>query len=71
MFFLLFVLVILVSLYDLKYRKVPNLISLPLIIIGFVLVGFPGNLVLWMGRQRHSLPLALARELRDLRGEEL
>jgi len=49
MFFFLFPLVILISLYDLKYRKVPNLISLPLIMIGFIIVGFPGNPVLWIG----------------------
>ena len=47
-FFLLFSAIILVSLYDLKYHKVPNWISLPLILIGFI-VGFPGNPALWIG----------------------
>lgn len=47
-FLLLFFVIILVSLYDLKYRKVPNWISLPLMLIGFI-VGFPGNPALWMG----------------------
>ena len=47
-FLLLFFVIILASLYDLKYRKVPNLISLPLMLIGFI-VGFPGNPALWMG----------------------
>ena len=37
-----------VSLYDLKYHKVPNWISLPLMLIGFI-VGFPGNPALWIG----------------------
>ena len=45
---LLFSVIIFVSLYDLKYRKVPNWISLPLMLIGFI-VGFPGNPALWMG----------------------
>ena len=44
----LFLVIILVSLYDLKYRKVPNWISLPLMFIGFIL-GFPGSPVLWIG----------------------
>ena len=47
-FLLLFFVIILVSLYDLKYHKVPNWISLPLMLFGF-LVGFPGNPKLWMG----------------------
>ena len=47
-FFLLFFVIILVALYDLKYHKVPNWISLPLMFIGFML-GFPGNPVLWIG----------------------
>ena len=47
-FFSLFCVVIFVSLYDLKYHKVPNGISLPLMLLGFV-VGFPGNPGLWIG----------------------
>ncbi len=47
-FFLLFSVIILVSLYDLKYHKVPNWIALPLMLIGFML-GFPGNPALWIG----------------------
>lgn len=47
-FLLLFCVIIFVSLYDLKYRKVPNWISLPLMLIGLI-VGFPGNPALWMG----------------------
>jgi Flp pilus assembly protein protease CpaA len=43
-----FFVIILVSLYDLKYHKVPNWISLPLMLVGFW-VGFPGSPVLWMG----------------------
>ena len=48
MFHFLFTLVILMSLYDLKYHKVPNWISLPLMLMGCSL-GFPGNAVLWIG----------------------
>jgi Flp pilus assembly protein protease CpaA len=48
LFLSLFVVVIFISLYDLKYRKVPNEMSLPLLLIGFT-VGFPGNPVLWIG----------------------
>ena len=47
-FLLLFFVIIMVSLYDLKYYKVPNWISLPLMLIGFI-VGFPGNPALWIG----------------------
>jgi len=47
-FLLLFLVITLVSLYDLKYHKVQNWISLPLMVMGFV-VGFPGNPVLWIG----------------------
>ena len=43
----LFLLVILVSLYDLKYRKIPNWISLPLILLGLYL-SFPGDSILWI-----------------------
>jgi Flp pilus assembly protein protease CpaA len=45
---ILFLMVTLVSLYDLKYHKVPNWITLPLILIGFAF-GFPGSPVLWIG----------------------
>ena len=47
-FLLLFSVIILVSLYDLKYHKVPNQISLPLMLMGFI-TGFPGNPALWIG----------------------
>jgi Flp pilus assembly protein protease CpaA len=47
MFFLLFTLVILISLYDLKYHKIPNLITLPLILLGLY-VSFPGNPLIWI-----------------------
>jgi len=47
-FFLLFFVIILVSLYDLKYHKVTNWISLPLMLIGLI-IGFPGNPILWIG----------------------
>ena len=48
MFFFLFALVILISLYDLKYRKIPNWVTLPLILLGLY-VGFPGNPIIWIG----------------------
>ena len=48
LFLSLFLVVILVSLYDLKYRKVPNWISLPLMLIGLV-IGLPGDPILWIG----------------------
>ena len=47
MFFFLFTLVILISLYDLKYRKIPNLVTLPLMLLGLY-VGFPGNPIIWI-----------------------
>lgn len=47
MFFSLFALVILLSLYDVKYRKIPNWITLPLILLG-LLVNFPGNPLIWI-----------------------
>lgn len=47
MFFFLFPLVILISLYDLKYHKIPNWVTLPLILLGLY-VNFPGNVVIWM-----------------------
>ncbi len=48
MFFFLFALVILISLYDLKYRKIPNWVTLPLMLLGLY-VGFPGNPLIWIG----------------------
>ncbi len=47
-FLFLFFVIVLVSLYDLKYREVPNWISMPLIFIGLI-TGFPGNPTLWIG----------------------
>jgi Flp pilus assembly protein protease CpaA len=47
MFFFLFPLVILISLYDLKYRKIPNLVTLPLMFLGLY-VGFPGDPIIWI-----------------------
>ena len=47
MFFFLFALVILISLYDLKYRKIPNWLTLPLMLLGLY-VSFPGNPVIWI-----------------------
>ena len=47
-FLALFPVITWVSLYDLRYHKVPNWISLPIMLIGFIF-GFPGNPVLWMG----------------------
>jgi Flp pilus assembly protein protease CpaA len=47
MFFFLFTLVILISLYDLKYRKIPNWVALPLMLLGLY-VGFPGNPTIWI-----------------------
>jgi Flp pilus assembly protein protease CpaA len=46
-FFFLFPLVILISLYDLKYRKIPNWITLPLMLLGLY-VSFPGNPLIWI-----------------------
>ncbi len=46
---LLFFVVVVTAIYDLKYRKVPNWLTLPLILTGFYLVGFPGNVILWLG----------------------
>lgn len=45
----LFFTLVWVSLYDLKYHRVPNCIALPLLFIGFTTVGFPGSPVLWIG----------------------
>lgn len=47
-FLFLFFVIVLVSLYDLKYREVPNWISMPLIFTGLIAV-FPGNPTLWIG----------------------
>ena len=47
MFFFLFALVILISLYDLKYRKIPNWLTLQLMLLGLY-VSFPGNPVIWI-----------------------
>ena len=47
MFFFLFPFVILISLYDLKYRKIPNLATLPLLLLGLY-VSFPGNPIIWV-----------------------
>jgi Flp pilus assembly protein protease CpaA len=47
MFPFLFPLVILVSLYDLKYRKVPNWVTLPLMLVGLYL-SFPGSFLIWI-----------------------
>jgi Flp pilus assembly protein protease CpaA len=47
MFIFLFPLVLVLSLYDLKCRRIPNLVTLPLILWGFH-VSFPGNPVLWI-----------------------
>ena len=47
MFFVLFALVILISLYDLKYRMIPNWVTLPLMLLGLY-VSFPGNPVIWI-----------------------
>ena len=47
MFVFLFALVILISLYDLKYRKIPNWITLPLMLLGLY-VNFPGSPLIWI-----------------------
>lgn len=47
MFPFLFVLVILISLYDLKYRKIPNWVTGPLMLLGLSL-NIPGNPVIWV-----------------------
>jgi Flp pilus assembly protein protease CpaA len=47
MFFILFPLVVLISLYDLKYHKIPNGITFPLMLLGLY-VNFPGNLIIWI-----------------------
>jgi Flp pilus assembly protein protease CpaA len=47
MFFFLFPLVILISLYDLKYHKIPNLFTLPMMLLGLHL-SFPSNPMIWV-----------------------
>ena len=47
MFLFLFTLVVLISLYDLKYRKIPNWVTLPLVLLGLYL-SFPGDPILWI-----------------------
>jgi Flp pilus assembly protein protease CpaA len=47
MFFFLFAVVILISLYDLKYRNVSNWVTLPLMLLGLY-VSFPGNPIFWI-----------------------
>ncbi len=47
MFFFLFALVILISLYDLKYRKIPNWVTLPLMLLGLY-VSLPSTPIIWM-----------------------
>ena len=47
MFFFLFTLIILISLYDLKYRKIPNWVTLPLMLLGLY-VSVPGNPIIWI-----------------------
>ena len=47
MFFFLFPLVILLSLYDLKCRMIPNWVTLPLVVLGLYM-SFPGNPITWV-----------------------
>jgi Flp pilus assembly protein protease CpaA len=47
-FILLFLVIVLVSLYDLKFRKVPNWVSLPLMLAG-IIACFPSTPTLWIG----------------------
>jgi len=46
--YLLVLLCLYLTVYDLRYRKVPNWITLPLILIG-IIVNFPGTPTLWLG----------------------
>lgn len=48
LFMFLFLIVVLVSLYDLRSRKVPNWVSIPLMLLG-IAARFPGNPILWIG----------------------
>ena len=47
MFLLLFTLVVLISLYDLKHRTIPNWVTLPLMLMGLY-VSFPGEPGIWI-----------------------
>ncbi len=47
MFVSLFLLVILISLYDFRYRKIPNWVTLPLMLLGLY-VSFPGSPMIWI-----------------------
>lgn len=47
MFLFLFPLVIVLSLYDLKHRRIPNWVTLPLMLLG-LFANFPGSPVLWI-----------------------
>lgn len=46
--YVLIFLCLFVTVYDFRYRKVPNWITLPLMLIGFV-ISFPGASALWLG----------------------
>lgn len=46
--YVLFFLCLFVTVYDLRYRRVPNWITLPLMLIGIV-ANFPGAPALWLG----------------------
>ena len=46
--YLLVLLCLYLTVHDLRYRKVPNWITLPLILIG-IIVNFPGTPTLWFG----------------------
>lgn len=48
MIYALVLLCLFVTLYDFRYHRVPNWITLPLILIGFV-ANFPGAPALWFG----------------------
>ena len=47
MFPFLFLLSIVISLYDLKYHSIPNWVTLPLMLLGLY-VSFPGSLIIWI-----------------------
>jgi Flp pilus assembly protein protease CpaA len=47
MFLFLFALVIVISLYDLKYRQIPNWTTIPLMLVGLS-VNLPGNPLIWV-----------------------
>lgn len=48
MMYTLFLLCLFVTLYDFRHRRVPNWLTLPLMLIGF-LDNFPGTPALWFG----------------------